>query len=87
MNIRRLIVISDLLHLAQVRLVLRAPDVNPIFVSSSVPRSWTPERIAYLIVRIGMIVLTLIDRRGQSLGWLRIWRRGGLRKVARAFQS
>lgn len=87
MNVRRLIVISDLLHLAQIRLVLRSLDVDPVFVCSRFARSWTPDQVGYVMVRVGMIILTLIDRRGQTLGWLRMWRRAEVRGPIRAMRA
>lgn len=73
-NVRRLIVISDLLHLAQIRLVLRSFDLDPIFVATSLTPSWAADEIRYLVIRVGTIILTLVDRRGRTLGWLRRWR-------------
>lgn len=80
-GVRRLVVISDLLHLAQIRLVLRSYDVEPILVSTSLTPAWTPDEIWYLAIRIAMIPVTLVDRRGGSLGWLRMWRSGRLGPV------
>ena len=80
-HVRRLIVISDLLHLAQIRLVLRSLDIDPIFVFTTLTPSWTADEIRYLHIRLGMIILTFADRRGRTLGFLRVWRSGGVRNV------
>jgi uncharacterized SAM-binding protein YcdF (DUF218 family) len=80
-HVRRVIVISDLLHLAQIRLVLRSLDIDPIFVSTTITPSWTADEIRYLVIRLGMIILTFGDRRGRTLGFLRVWRSGGFRNV------
>lgn len=86
LDARRLIVISDLLHLAQIRLVLRSLDVDPIFVSTPLTPSWTADEIRYLLIRLGMILLTIVDRRGRTLGFLRVWRSGGFRNVLSQLQ-
>lgn len=83
MKVRRFIVISDLLHLAQIRLVLSALDVDPIFVTTPLTPSWTAVEIRYLLIRLVMIVWTLADRRGRTLGWLRAWRSGVFRGRSR----
>lgn len=82
MNVRRLIVISDLLHLAQIRLVLqRVPD-DPIFLATPMTSCWTASEIRYLLIRLGMVMLTLADRRGRTLVWLRAWRSRGSGRTA-----
>lgn len=77
MDVRRLIVVSDLLHLTQIHLVLKSLDIHPILIYTPLSPSWNAGEIWYLIIRIGMIILTTADRRGWTLGWLRRWRSDG----------
>lgn len=77
-GVRRLVIVSDLLHLAQIRLVVAATDLDPIFVSTSLTPQWTVDHVRYVAVRLGVIPLTVVDRRGACLGWLRAWRSGRL---------
>src|SRR5437870_4533471 len=82
-GVRRLIVISDLLHLAQVRLMLRGVGIEAVWVPTSLGPVTTMDDIRYVVVRLAMLVLTLLDRRGRTLGWLRHWRRDALGPMRR----
>ncbi len=84
LGVRRLVVISDMLHLAQIRLVLEREGVEPIWVRTPLMPAWTLSEIRYLLVRLAMIALTLVDRHGWMLGWLGLWRRRGFGRRLRA---
>lgn len=75
LGVKRVAFVSDLLHLAQVAIMLRGSDLDPMFVPTSLTPAWNLTELRYLAVRVGIIPVTLADRRGQSLGWLRAWRR------------
>lgn len=75
LGVKRVAFISDLLHLAQVAIMLRGSDLDPIYVPTSITPAWNVVELRYLAVRVGIIPVTLADRTGQSLGWLRAWRR------------
>lgn len=78
LQVRRLIVVSDILQLAQVRLVL-SKDIDAILVASPlIPlgRRFDFHDLYYFGVRCATLFITLMDRRGRALGWLRAWRRG-----------
>lgn len=76
LRVRRLIVLSDVLQLAQVRLIL-STRVDTILVASPViPSVRTFDDLYYVSVRIAALLVTLIDRKGTLLGWLRAWRSG-----------
>ena len=74
-RVRHLIVVGDILHLAQVRLVLSA-EIEATLVASASIRSGQWFDPYYLAVRCAALLATLIDRRGRVLGWLRAWRSG-----------
>lgn len=74
-GVTRVALISDVLHLAQISIMLRASALDPIYVPTSLTPAWNLAELRYLAVRVGIIPVTLADRTGQSLGWLRAWRR------------
>jgi hypothetical protein len=84
---RRIVFVSDLLHLAQIRLILDGHPIRPIWVVTPLGLSLRLRDLRYVAVRIAMIFVTLLDREGWTLGWLRSWRRhaaGPRRRTARA---
>jgi uncharacterized SAM-binding protein YcdF (DUF218 family) len=84
-GVKRVALISDVLHLAQISIMLRASGLDPIYVPTSLTPAWNLAELRYLAVRVGVIPVTLADRTGQSLGWLRAWRRnrfGAIRREA-----
>ena len=72
---KRVAVVSDLLHLAQIAIMLRSTGLDPIFVPTSLTPAWNLSELRYLAVRVGVIPVTMVDRTGQTFGWLRSWRR------------
>lgn len=75
LHVRRLIVVSDILQLAQVRLVLPS-EIDVILVASPSIPSGKRIELYYFAVRCAALLVTLMDRRGRALGWLRAWRSG-----------
>jgi uncharacterized SAM-binding protein YcdF (DUF218 family) len=74
-GVKRVALISDVVHLAQIAIMLRGSGLDPIYVPTSLTPAWNLAELRYLAVRVGIIPVTLADRTGQSLGWLRAWRR------------
>lgn len=70
-GVSTIIVVAEITHLAQARLVFGSYGVGVLLVST--PQKWYGLR--YLLTRIGALLITMIDRRGKSLFWLR-WLRG-----------
>lgn len=81
LGVRRLIVVSDILQLAQVRLIL-FPEIDVILVASPSIPSGKRIELYYFAVRCAALLVTLIDRRGWALNWLRMWRSGAFRKMS-----
>jgi uncharacterized SAM-binding protein YcdF (DUF218 family) len=70
-GVSTIIVVAEIAHLAQARLVFGSYGVGILLVST--PQKW--HGLRYLLTRIGALLITMIDRRGKSLFWLR-WLRG-----------
>lgn len=70
-GVSTIIVVAEIAHLAQARLVFGSYGVSILLVSTPQKR-YGPR---YLLTRIGALLITMIDRRGKSLFWLR-WLRG-----------
>lgn len=70
-GVSTIIVVAEITHLAQARLVFGSYGVGVLLVST--PQKWYGR--GYLLTRIGALLITMIDRRGKSLFWLR-WFRG-----------
>lgn len=79
LGVRRLIVVSDILQLAQVRLVL-SPKIDPILVATPTFPSGQRFDLYYFSVRCAALLVTFLDRQGWTLSWLRMWRSGVFRK-------
>ncbi len=66
-RVSRIILVGELMHLAQARLVFESYGVRTLLVS-------TPHKhngLRYQLTRNGALFITLFDRRGLSLFWLR----------------
>lgn len=76
LGITRLAILSDLLQATQVRLVLAGRLDCVLALTPSVPSRPSPDDVYYFAVRCATLLLTLVDRKGRGLGWLRAWRSG-----------
>ena len=77
-GMRRIVVLTDALQAAQVRLVLEDRVEHLVVLTPSLPSVRTLDDLYYFAVRVPALLVTTLDREGHSIGWVRVWRSGRL---------
>lgn len=73
-GVSRIIVVGEIAHLAQARLVFSSYGVNVLLAGTAE----VDYGLYYQLTRIGALLVTLVDRRGYSLFWVRWLRMYGV---------